>query len=68
MSHKIITKPRRGQKKEQFSRQSQKHKIRETKVQTLERKTRKEVSRATEMENSVTYVLKCTKKGLSAST
>jgi hypothetical protein len=34
----------------------------------MERKTWKKVSKATEMENSMTYVLKCTEKGHSAST
>jgi hypothetical protein len=34
----------------------------------MERKTWEKVSRATEMENSMTYVLKCSKKGPSTST
>jgi hypothetical protein len=34
----------------------------------MERKTREKVSRAIEMENSMTYVLKCTEKGHSAPT
>jgi hypothetical protein len=38
------------------------------KVQIMERKTWEKVSRATEMENSMTYVLKCTEKGHSPST
>jgi hypothetical protein len=38
------------------------------KVQIMERKTWEKVSRATEMENSMTYVLKCNQKGHSAST
>jgi dihydrofolate reductase len=38
------------------------------KVQIMERKTWEKVSRATEMENSMTYVLKYTEKGHSAST
>jgi hypothetical protein len=37
-------------------------------VQIMERKTCEKVSRATEMENSITYVLKCTENVLSAST
>jgi hypothetical protein len=38
------------------------------KVQIMERKTWEKVSRATEMENSMAYVLKCTEKGHRAST
>jgi hypothetical protein len=38
------------------------------KVQIMERRTWEKVSRATEMENSMTHVLKCTEKDHSAST
>jgi hypothetical protein len=38
------------------------------KVQIMERKIWEKVSRATEMENSMTYVFKCTEKGHSVST
>jgi hypothetical protein len=38
------------------------------KVQIMERRTWEKVSRATEMENPMTYVLKCTEKGHSAFT
>jgi hypothetical protein len=38
------------------------------KVKIMERKTWEKVSRATQMENVLSYVLKCTEKGHSAST